>query len=306
MLSAKTLFHESVWLDFMLATKMGTGVDYFEILRNRTTVGYFCALRIEKFFVSQYRNAWFGTTVFQGPVIDVGKEDQFELVSALMSASMDRGVDVLQMRNDWLDKSAMQRLGFNVTAGKNHVCPLQDETSAWNAMRGTCRTRIRKSEKEGLVAEATTDVAIADDFHSFYRQTLETKGLVPAHDAKTYRTLMSLLAPADRLFAVVVKDRDKTIAAGFYAYDERAMYFLDGAGDPALRHLCPNELMHWTAMKTAIRRGIPAFNIGGGPVPSRFSEKFGGESVPYHEFSRALNPLIRPALALYDRLRGRA
>jgi lipid II:glycine glycyltransferase (peptidoglycan interpeptide bridge formation enzyme) len=174
-----------------------------------------------------------------------------------------------------------------------------NEADAWQTMKGTCRTRIRKAEKEGLVAEVTEDPSIADKFYSFYRDTLKAKGLRVSYDASCYRELFSRMSACKHLFAVSVKHEGEVIGAGFYMFDERAMYYLDSASDPAQLALCPNELLHWTAMKMAIARGIPAFNIGGGPVPSRFTTKFGGNAETYHEFSKSLNPLIHPAQVVY-------
>ena len=301
--TTKTFFQEAAWLDFLLAANPGSRIDYFEIKRGGTTIGYFCALRRRKFIFSFYPNVWFGTTAYQVPLIN-GIESQADVVSALISASRSARVQTIELRNDWLEPEVMQRLGFRVTTGSTHLCPLpRDEISAWNAMRGTCRTRIRKARKEGLVAEVTTDDAIVDQFYSFYRNTLKAKGLVPAHPIDIYRALVKRLTLADRLIVVCVKFEANIIGVGLYAHDERAMHYLEGASEISSLHLCPNELLHWTAMKTAIGRGIPAFDVGGGPAPSRFSQKFGGDTVTYHEFSKSLNPWIDPAKFLYGSLR---
>lgn len=233
----KTLFHESAWLDFLLDKHPAARVDYFEIKRTGTTIGYFCALRRKKLIFSFYPNVWFGTTAYQAPLIS-GLESQAEVISALVYAARLGGARMLSLRTDWLDPAVMHRLGFTVTTGSNHICPLpHDETSAWNAMRGTCRTRIRKAEKEGLVAELVTDAAIVDQFYSFYLTTLAAKGLVPTHPVELYRALMKRLALADRFFAVCVKSEEQTIGVGLYAYDERVIYYIDGASDTSSLHL---------------------------------------------------------------------
>jgi hypothetical protein len=262
-------------------------------------VGNFCGLLLKKFVFSMYESLWLGTTVYQGPVVN-RDVDQAELARALLEIAKRNGLASLKLVNDWMDATVMRQSGFDVTPSVTQVCPLlPDEAAVWKAMKGNCRTRIRKAGKMGLVAEETRDPAIADCFYSFFLKVLAQKGRLPRYAIDFPRKLMACLFPADRLFAVWVKHQGKVIGAAFYAHDERAMYFLDGASDPACLHLCPNELLHWTAMKLAIRRGIPAFNIGGAPAPSRFSRKFGGGLVPFNTYHKSFVPFLETARQLY-------
>ena len=298
--ATKTLFHESAWLDFMmLKVPHQHGVKYFEIRQGGTLVGYFCGLVLKKFVFSMYESLWLGTTVYQGPVVNLDV-NQAELVRALMRVSKQNGIASMKLTNEWLDPSVMRQLGFAVTPSVTQVCPLKpDEAAVWNAMKGTCRTRIRKGERMGLVAEETQNPVIADYFYRFFFKVLALKGRLPPYDVNFPRTLMACLLPADLLFPIWVKYQGKVIGAAFYAHDDRAMYYLDGASDPAYLHLCPNELLHWTAMKLAIRRGIPVFNIGGAPAPSRFTRKFGGGLVPFNTYHKSFVPFLEAARQLY-------
>lgn len=254
---------------------------------------------LKKFVFSMYESLWLGTTVYQGPVVN-RDVDQAELVRALMRVSKQTGIASMKLTNEWLDPSVMRQLGFAMTPSVTQVCLLRpDETAVWNAMKGTCRTRIRKGERMGLVAEATQAPAIADYFYRFFFKVLALKGRLPMYDVEFPRALMACLLPADLIFPIWVKDQGKVIGAAFYAHDERAMYILDGASDPADLHLCPNELLHWTAMKLAIRRGIPMFNIGGAPAPSRFTKKFGGGLVPFNTYHKSFIPFLEAARHLY-------
>jgi lipid II:glycine glycyltransferase (peptidoglycan interpeptide bridge formation enzyme) len=77
------------------------------------------------------------------------------------------------------------------------------------------------------------------------------------------------------------------------------MYFEDSSYEPDFLHLCPNNLLHWTAMKMAIKRGITTFNMGGGPVPSRFTQKFGGSLQPYLIYRKSFLPFFEQARRAY-------
>ena len=71
-----------------------------------------------------------------------------------------------------------------------------------------------------------------------------------------------------------------------YPHDDQTMYFWDSGYDPAYLHLSPNELLHWTAMKERIARGLSHLNIGGAPRPRLFTRKFGGNRSASREHLR--------------------
>lgn len=298
--ATKTLFHESAWLDFVQTVHPRSRLEYFEIRQGGEAAGYFCAVRVNKAVLFPvYGSPLPEAGMYMGPLVGGGVA-QAELVLALVKLCRANRIACLELANSWLDPQLMRRLGFKVSPSVTHVCPLpRDEASAWAALRGTCRTRIRKAEKSGLQAELTGDGAIVDDFLRYLTLVLQRKGRWPQYGVERPRSLMACLTPADRLFSVRVKYRGRVIGVAFYPHDERAMYYWDGASDPAHLELCPNELLHWTAMKEAIRRGIPLFNIGGGPVPSRFTRKFGGEDIPYHSYRKNFVPFLETARTLY-------
>ena len=301
---AKTLFHESGWLDFTATMHPRGNIEYFEIRRNGSRAGYFPVLRVKKTLFSVYGSPLAGSAMYQGPLVDEDV-DQAELIAAVVRLARDNRIAQLELASEWLNPTVMRAFGFRESSSVTHVCPLmKDEASAWAAVKGTCRTRIRKAEKSGLVAEHTTDPAIADDFYRYYCDVLKRKGVAPCYAVERPRALMACLIPRDRLFAIRVKYLNQVIGASFYPHDDRAMYYWDGASDPAYLHLCPNELLHWTAMKLAISRGIPAFNIGGGPRPSRFTQKFGGGVVSYSTYRKSFVPLLETARQLHHFIDG--
>jgi GNAT acetyltransferase-like protein len=301
--STKTLFHESAWLNFVQTMHPRGQLEYFEIRQGGAAAGFFCAVQVNKAMSFKvYGSPLPEAGMYMGPLVSGGVA-QAELVEALVRLCRSNRIACLEMANDWLDPELMRRLGFRVSPSVTHVCPLaQDEASAWAALRGNCRTRIRKAQKSGLEAEITDDAAIVDDFYRYITLVLQAKGRSPQYGIERPRSLMACLTPADRLFSVRVKYQGRVIGAAFYPHDERSMYYWDGASDLAHLELCPNELLHWTAMKEAIRRGIPQFNIGGGPAPSRFTQKFGGGEVPYHSYRRNFIPFLETARNLYHLL----
>src|SRR6185436_1351099 len=200
--ATKTLFHESAWLDFVQTIHPKGQVEYFEIRQHGGTAGYFCAVRVRKVLLFPvYGSPLAETGMYMGPLVS-GGVSQADLVQALVERCRSNGIACLEMANDWLEPQLMRRLGFTVSPNVTHICPLgRSEAAAWAALKGTCRTRIRKAEKSGLEAQITTDIAIVDDFYRFMTQVLQRKDRWPQYGIERPRSLMTCLTPADRLMS---------------------------------------------------------------------------------------------------------
>jgi len=204
------------------------------------------------------------------------------------------------------DVQKMRGLGFQINQGLSFVCPLeQGLDTVWNNMKGTCRTRIRKAERTGLRAELTCDRAIVSQFYAQFSSVMKRKKCAIPYPESEISELFDRLQPANRLFAIRVLLGDKVVATGFYPHDTEMMYYWDSAYNPDFLCLCPNELLHWTAIQTAITQKILHFEIGGAPQPSRFTRKFGGELIPYISVRKAFMPLVGVALNAYRGIRDR-
>jgi hypothetical protein len=301
---SKNLFHESAWLDFVLACEPRRTITYYEITRHGQVVGYFCAVLTRRAMLTLCESPFAGRGVHWGPIVNRDL-DASELAGALLDWCRRERIAHLEVCHEPLSSAVMQRLGFTPSLGVEHVCPLDGGVDAvWNRMRGTCRTRIRKAQKMGLTAEVTEDRAITDLFFRNYADGLARKGLRPSSGLgpEAPRHLLDHLLPKDRVFSICVKRDGRVIGAAFYPHDERAMYFWDGASDVATLDMSPNELLHWTAMQLAVARDIPVFRMSAGLVPqppNRFIAKFGGGPRPFTVYRKSLLPLLAPARRAY-------
>lgn len=295
----KSLFHESAWLDYVHSSHPRSEIEYFEIRRGPECIGYFCAVRVKKFVFSFWGSPLPGAGMYMGPVAEP-HVDQVELFHLLMEHCRAEHIAYFELSNDWLDKSMMQAEGFRVETSVTHVCPLTGGVAAvWARMKGTCRTRIRKAEKSGLVVESADDSGIIEEFHPQFVRLLAHKGLKPPYNLERAHLLFHHLGSADRLFALRVRLHERVIATGFYPHDDRTMYYWDSSYETDCLQFCPNDLLHWTAMKMAIERGIATFNMGGGPLPSRFTQKFGGNLQPYLTYRKSFIPFLDEARQVY-------
>ena len=293
----KSLFHESAWLDFVVATTPYSRVEYFEIRRDGKRLGYFSAIRVRKFLLNFWERPW--NCVYMSPLVSP-QIDKRELVQLLVTTCRKEHIAYLELCDPWLEQDIMESFGFVTEHHVSHVCPLTGgKDSAWANMDSTCRTRIRKAEKSGLTAEPVTDMGFIEEFYNNFDILLKRKGKSPTYGIDYVRKLFVHLGGADRLFALRVKHEGKTIGTAYYPHDERAMYFGDSAYELESLPLCPNNLLHWTAMQMAIERSIPSFYIGGDPQPSRFSRKFGGTLQPVIRYHRSFVPLLHQARKAY-------
>ena len=297
----KTFFHESAWLDYVGSAFPHVVVRYYEMREGADIAGYLCVMHAKKFVFKVWGSPLASIGMYSGPLIRSGV-DQRTFMRAVVEHCKQNNIAGFELCNSSLDREVMESLGFHATSGETFETSLHGGADAvWDRMRGICRTRIRKAEKSGLVAEIVNDPDIVNVFHRQFAMTLSNKGLSLEYDIDRPRALFDHLHKADRLIPVWVKYQDKVIASAFYPHDGRTMYFWDAGYEPEFTQLSPNELLHWAAIKAAAERGIEVFNIGGAPRPSLFTQKFGGRLVPYVVYERTFDRSFKQGREIYRR-----
>jgi SAM-dependent methyltransferase len=270
-----TLFHRRAWLEY-LAESRGVRIRHWAIRSGDRTMGYFCGgiLRVGPFPVLGSPLKSWGTNVM-GPLIE-GEVDHLALLRSLDNLANAERFAMLELEHPALSKDALEAAGFEPVRDWTYSVPLapDDPQATWRALESTCRNRIRKAEKAGLKVEDTDDPAVADEFYDFYLDLMQRKGVAPPFSRRTARLLVSHLKKADCLFALRVLDRGgRLLAVGLFPHDDDTMYFWGGASLADGHDLCPNDLLHWTAMQMAAHRGLRTYNMSG---HGRFKRKFGG------------------------------
>jgi hypothetical protein len=288
-LVGRTLFHASAWLDYVNAAFPARPVQIVRVTEGLELVGYLCAQRAKRLSFEVWGSPFPGAGLYLGPILR-RESDQAEFMAMIDEYCDQSGVAHLILCNDHLHPGVMSALGFREQRSVSFETPLVGgESSVWDRMRGTCRTRIRKAMKCGLEGEVTSDPGVVDEFCELFVRSMQWKGIAPEYDAERPRTLFRHLMPTKRLLAVRVRHQGRVIAAGLYPHDEYAMYIWDEGYDPEHIELSPNDLLRWTAIRAAIASGLRAFRAGGAPRPSRFAQKFGGDLVPYVIYEKIYN-----------------
>jgi hypothetical protein len=297
----KTLFHEGAWLDHVQDACPGGKLIYCAIQEGGADTGHVVGVLTKKSFVRIYGSPLPGTgTNYQGPLLHTDA-DLPGVLRAWFAWCRRRGVMHAEFAHPLLDALDARAEGIEVHRSVTHVVPLpSSEAAAWSALKSACRNRIRRAEKAGLTVEITSDASIADRFFEQYVEVFAKQGLVLPFGVERGRSLLTRLAPVDRVLPIWVKHNGEVVASGLFPFDEHAIYFWGAASWLRFQHLCPNELLHWAVMRHAIARGIPSYNMCGGT--SRFKDKFGGEDIPYVRYSKSFLPGLSMARTAYEKL----
>jgi hypothetical protein len=293
--TTKTLFHEAVWLDFMLERHPDCRIHYYELRSRGTPVGYFCAVLKTRASLRLCESPDVGRGLHIGPVVADGV-DESELIDAVVRFCREERLAAVGLCLDGVPVAAMEARGFKVSCNTSHVCSLEGgEQAAWERMHKTRRTSIRKAIKDGLHAEVTCDLGIVDEFFPTYVKALARKGIRPTFGPEQVRSLLRRLVPADRVLAVRVRREGRPIGTGFFLHDDKVMHFWDGASEPEALPSYPNDLLHWTAIQAAAARGITEYHMSSGPEPqppNRFAMNFGCEQRRRPVYTKSFAALL--------------
>jgi len=89
----------------------------------------------------------------------------------------------------------------------------------------------------------------------------------------------------DRARIIVVRLKDRPVAAGF-TFRTRGMVEIPWASSlREFNSLCPNHLVYWTALETALAEGATVFDFGRSTPDEgtfKFKEQWGAEPLPLH------------------------
>lgn len=295
----RELFHRRAWLDY-LAESRGVEIRYWAIRNGGERLGYFCGGIVRKgpFKILGSPLKGWGTN-FLGPVTD----DSFvakPLLSALECLAEEERIDMVELESHSLPEERLLAAGFEPVPDSTFLVSItpNDADTVWNAVEPTCRNRVRKAKKCGLTVEDAPCSQMAREFYSQYADLMRRKHLVPPYPHDYPEKLVAHLAPAEMIFGLRVRDpQGHVLATGLFPHDEKTMYFWGGASWQEGRNLCPNELLHWSAIRRATDCGLRLYNTCG---TGQFKRKFGGKYVVTKRWHKCYSGGARWARKSYE------
>ena len=215
-----------------------------------------------------------------------------EAWTAAVDSLRDHGIISLVVRGSPLVPQATPLAGLrSISSGRpTIVLDLTDEVSAWDGMKSSCRSKIRKALRNGYTGEVrpatAPDLAPGGDFRRLYEFTMERRGADPLYFfGDNYYTALVNGLGSNLLLAEVRNPGGVVISSTLLMrHGQRLHYHLAGSALDDAR-MGSNNLMMWTATQFAIAQGLSQFHLGAGVAGRdgvfRFKSSFGGRELEY-------------------------
>lgn len=242
-------------------------------------------------------------TAYLGPLFLPACQNKPAAVQSIMRARPIRRPAFLALRamDTTLD---LAPLGFRQTRQfETYELDLtRDEQALWDNLKSTCRTRVRKGEKNGLTIHEETDADYLDDFWSMAVEVFAKSAKKPPFSRAMLERMEANLRPRNELIVTTARLGSERIATLIIPHDGRtAMYFAGGSRSERL-DLAPNNLLHWKTIQLCKQRGINRYDfISNRGNPGRFKATFGPETratSTHWEYARSR--LIQKLRDLYE------
>jgi len=155
--------------------------------------------------------------------------------------------------------------------------PLQ--TGLWDLLDRKVRNQIRKAEKSGLTVERGGAESL-DLFYTVFARNMRDLG-TPVYARQFFANVLDAFPQAARL--VIVRLKGAPIAAGltFRHRDSTEIPWASSIRD--YNSLCPNHLLYWHALESAVVEGCATFDFGRSTPNEgtyKFKEQWGAQAVP--------------------------
>jgi FemAB-related protein (PEP-CTERM system-associated) len=182
----------------------------------------------------------------------------------------------------------------------------------WERLDRKARNQVRKAQKSDLTVERG-GAELLPAFYAVFARNMRDLG-TPVYSKKFFAEVLE--ACGDRARIIVVRLKGAPIAAGF-TYRTAGMVEIPWASSIRdFNALCPNHLLYWHALETAIADGVAVFDFGRSTPDEgtfKFKEQWGAEPVALHwEYwlppgnevpdQSPKNPKFRMAVEMWKRL----
>jgi FemAB-related protein (PEP-CTERM system-associated) len=223
----------------------------------------------------------FGKTLTSLPFLNYGGvlADDDQIARALVDAAAEqaraRGCQHLELRH------FAQR--FPDLPCKQHKVtmrlPLQ--TGMWERLDRKVRNQVRKAEKSNLTV-VRGGAELVPEFYTVFTRNMRDLG-TPVYARRLFEDVMR--AFPDRARVLVVRLNGAPIAAGF-TFRTRTMVEIPWASSIRdYNNLCPNHLLYWHAIESAVADGCEVFDFGRSTPDEgtyKFKEQWGASPVSLH------------------------
>lgn len=292
----KTIYDQSVWEYFLLKNRRIKLVREKMNIEEKTFEIHYYLKRIGPFSI--IGAPLFATTT--GPMClvlhptSLVLQDYVRVMKELGSRSWVISVEMLKSDLEFSSERIYGNENLQISKYTHYEIDLTASIDAIYANFNTnVKRKLKKSEKNNLTVKIEEpNIEFADKYYLMLIDVFKRQGKKPTYPVKRVRDLLSTVELSDNLLCLGVFTEDNVkIASGIYVYNEFKSFFWGGASYEDYMYLCPNEKMHFEAMKILKSQGVCAYEFGGG---GSYKERYGpvkkeGMLIIYSKYYWILN-----------------
>jgi Acetyltransferase (GNAT) domain len=307
----REIFQTREWLAYVAETQHAEPV-VAAVLDGGAHVGWFTGLIVRRFGVRILGSPFPGwTTDWMGFSLAEGVPRREAAAALAGFAFGPLRCMHMELRDRRLAAGDLAGLGFEIEDRLTYLIDLDpDHDAMLRRMRHNARWSIKKAAKIGVVVEAASGLAFADEYYAQLCDVFAKQSLVPTYGVERVRALIRHLEPTGRLLLLRAIGPDGTpLATGIFPAFNGTAYCWGGASWRAGHRNQPNEPLFWAAMRYWQERGMTVLDTGGA---GDYKRKYGTRElwVPWARRSRvpgalALRGLARDAVRRRQAWRGR-
>jgi hypothetical protein len=283
-----TVFQTPAWLSFVSDTQKAEPV-IAAVKQGPETVGFFTGLIIKKWGLRILGSPFPGwTTSYMGFCLAPGISRVLAVESLRRFAFNELACVHLEIMDRHITLDDLSLLGFQYRSYDGFQVDLTPTEADifGNMSKKSCQYSIRKAEKNGVIIEEANDEEFVKDYCSQLDDVFAKQSLATTYGPERVHKLIKHVHPTGMLLLLRARDSNgRCIATGIFPALNETMYFWGGASLRQYQSLCPNEALHWHAMKHWKKRGIRAYDMCG---RGDYKRKYGGceISVPWFRTSK--------------------
>ena len=155
----------------------------------------------------------------------------------------------------------------------------ENETKQWEAIDRKVRNQVRKAQKSNFTT-AVGGAELVGEFYQVFARNMRDLG-TPVYARRLFEDLARLFPEQVKLY--VVRDKTTPIAASL-TFRWRNMVEVPWASSlKEFRSQCPNMLLYWEMLRTAVTDGVKVFDFGRSTPDEgtfHFKRQWGAEPRP--------------------------
>lgn len=206
------------------------------------------------------RSPFFGTNLVSMPYVDYGgiAADDEEVKAALLTRSCE--IRLAHGATLVLRYLGEPRLGLPVSLEKVTMLLELGESveRLWARLPSERRNRIRKGQKNGLVASFHREDGLAE-FFEVYATNMRDLGS-PVHAVGFFRAMLRYLG--EHASVLLVRDGGRAIGGAVCLFFNNVISIPWVSSLRRFFHRCPNQVLYWEAMRYGIANGYRVLDFG--------------------------------------------